>query len=223
MKQPTTVPRITTLQKLVVNHKHIFFRDHVNHLSKWVRRMTAQSHLEHLELAMDDLEYFRGPYANYGGLVEHISYRHGRTIRVLRLTHGYIDSATITLLCQKCPNLEDISLGVNADTLVRVTSNEPFLPDLTRSPPQREFPQKAASLSKLRRVAFRVCNIKAFRVAKIFTDELATDFFETLKGANLRYLTVNSIDWEVSVDSPEYITRVTRGRPRFSIGEVGHR
>jgi len=121
MKQPIAVPRIETLRRFVVNHRHIYFRDHVNHLSKWVRRITSQSHLEHLELAMDDLEYFRGPYSNYGGLVEHISYRHGRTIRVLRLTHGYVDSATVALLCQKCPHLEDVSLGVNVDTLVRDT------------------------------------------------------------------------------------------------------
>ena len=124
MKQPTTVPRITALRKLVVYHKHIYFRDHVNHLSKWVRRITSHSHLEYLELAMDDLEYFRGPYSNYGGLVEHISHRHGRTIRVLRLTHGYVDSATIALLCQKCPNLENISLGVNIGTLVRSTLDQ---------------------------------------------------------------------------------------------------
>ena len=127
MKQPTTVPQITTLRKLVVYHQHIYFRDHVNHLSKWVRRITAPSHLEHLELAVDDLEYFRGPYSNYGGLVEHISHRHGQTIRVLRLTHGYVDSATITLLCQKCPNLEDLSLGVNIETLVSFASDQ-FLP-----------------------------------------------------------------------------------------------
>ena len=124
MKQPATVPRITTLRKLVVYHQHIYFRDHVNHLSKWVRRITAQSHLEHLELAVDDLEYFRGPYSNYGGLVEHISHRHGQTIRVLRLTHGYVDSITIALLCQKCPNLENVSLGVNIETLVRFALNQ---------------------------------------------------------------------------------------------------
>lgn len=126
MKQPAIIPHITTIRKFVVNHKHICFRDHVNHLSKWIRRITSKSHLEHLELAVDDLEYFRGPYANYGGLVEHISHRHGPTIRILRLTHGYTDSATITLLCQKCPNLEDISLGVNVDTLVRFISG-PFI------------------------------------------------------------------------------------------------
>ena len=126
MKQPTMVPRITPLRKFIVNHKHIHFRDHVNHLSKWVRRITSQSHLEHLELVLDDLEHFRGPYSNYGGLVEHISHRHGQTIRVLRLTHGYVDSATISLLCQKCPNLEDASLGVNMDTLVSVKFNKLF-------------------------------------------------------------------------------------------------
>lgn len=122
MKQPATVPRITTLRKLVVNHKHMYFRDHVNHLSKWVRRITSQSRLEHLEFAVDDLEYFRGPYSSYSGLVEHISHKHGRTIRVLRLTHAYVDSATVALLCRKCPNLEEVSLGVNIRTLVRITS-----------------------------------------------------------------------------------------------------
>lgn len=121
MKQPVTVPRITTLRKLVVNHKHICFRDHVNHLCKWVRRITSQSYLEHLEFAVDDSEYFRGPYSNYSGLVEHISHKHGRTIRVLRLAHAYVDSATVTLLCQKCPNLEEASLGVNIRTLVCIT------------------------------------------------------------------------------------------------------
>jgi len=126
MKQPTTVPQLPTLRKFVVNHKHVCFRDHVNHLSKWVRRITSQSHLDHLELAVDDLEYYRGPYSNYSGLVKHVSHKHGRTIRVLRLTHGYVDSPTATLLCQKCPNLEDFSLGVSIDTLVRVLLNRLF-------------------------------------------------------------------------------------------------
>ena len=143
MKQPATVPRITSLRKLVVNHKHISFRDHVNHLSKWVRRITSQSRLEHLELAVDDLEYFRGPYSNYGGLVEHISHKHGQTIRVLRLTHGYVDSATVTLLCQKCPNLEDASLGVKIDTLVRITSDQVFSSDLTETFPAARIPSKS--------------------------------------------------------------------------------
>ena len=142
MKQPTTVPRITTLRKLVVNHKPICFRDHVSHLSKWVRRITSRSHLEHLELAVDDLEYFRGPYSNYSGLIEHISHKHGRTIRALRLTHGYVDLGTITLLCQKCPNLEDVSLGVSIDTLVRVISSQLFFPpDLTGIPTAHFSPE----------------------------------------------------------------------------------
>jgi len=143
MKQPATVPRITTLRKLVVYHQHIYFRDHVNHLSKCVRRITAQSHLEHLELVVDDLEYFRGPYSNYGGLVEHISHRHGQTIHVLRLTHGYVDSATITLLCQKCPNLENVSLGVSIETLVRVASNDFFSLHPTGIFPAARIPSKS--------------------------------------------------------------------------------
>ena len=149
MKQPTVVARITTLRKLIVNHRQICFRDHVSHLSKWVRRITSQSHLEHLELAMDDLEYFRGPYSNYGGLMEHISHRHGRTIRVLRLTHAYIDSATVTLLCQKCPNLEDFSLGVNVDTLVRIPSIQVFSSDLTRTSSAGRIPSKGRLVVKL--------------------------------------------------------------------------
>jgi len=149
MKQPATVPRITTLRKLVVYHQHIYFRDHVNHLSKWVRRITAHSHLEHLELAVDDLEYFRGPYSNYGGLVEHISHRHGQTIRVLRLTHGYVDSATIALLCQKCPNLENVSLGVNIETLVCATSNPLLSSYLTRIFPVARIPSKGHLVVKV--------------------------------------------------------------------------
>jgi len=142
MKQPVTVPRITTLRKLIVYHQHIYFRDRVNHLLKWIRRITAQSHLEHLELAVDDLEYFRGPYSNYGGLVEHISHRHGQTIRVLRLTHGYVDSATIAMLCHMCPNLENLSLGVSIETLVRVTSNQ-ISSYLTRIFPAARIPSKS--------------------------------------------------------------------------------
>ena len=127
MKQPTTTPRIISLRKLRVNHKHIDFQEHVRHLSRWVRRITSQSQLEHLELAVDCFEHFKGPYLNYGGLVEHISQKHGRTIRILRLMHGYIDPATITLLCQKCPNLEEVSLGVNMRTLVSSTSDQLFV------------------------------------------------------------------------------------------------
>lgn len=177
MKQPPDIPRITSLRKVVVNHRYIEFQDHVHHLSRWVRRITSQSRLEHLELAVDDFEYFRGPYLNYGGLMEHVSYKHGGTIRVLRLMHGYIDSATVTLLCQKCLVLEEASIGVNITTL-------------------REFPYKASSLSKLRQVAFRVCNTKSSKVLKDFTDGAAIDLFGTLKHANLRHLVVNSTAWE---------------------------
>lgn len=133
MKQPPSTSRITTLRKLVVNHKRIDFHDHVLHLSKWVRRITSDSHLEHLELAVDGLEHFRGPYLNYRGLVEHVSHRHGGTIRILLLMHGYVDSATITLLCQKCPNLEEASLGVNMNTLVGWASNQHFSSDFNET------------------------------------------------------------------------------------------
>ena len=67
---------------------------------------------------MDGHRHFPGPYLKFRGLVEHISHKHGGTIRVLRLVHGYIDSATATLLCQKLLNLEEASLGVNMSTLV---------------------------------------------------------------------------------------------------------
>lgn len=128
MKQPSATPRITTLRKLVVNHRNVDFHEHTLHLSKWVRRITLDSPLEHLELAVDGLEYFRGPYLNYRGLVEHVSHKHGGTIRVLRLMHGYIDLATVTLLCQKCSNLEEASFGVNMSTLVGLISNHhPFV------------------------------------------------------------------------------------------------
>lgn len=86
--------------------------------------------------------------------------------------------------------------------------------------PQREFPQKAASLSKLRRVDFRVCNIKPSKVLKSFTDEVATEFFEALKCINLQHLTVNSMCWEVSKIyqyGPCTIDSVL-----LSTGEVGH-
>jgi hypothetical protein len=197
MKQPTTAPRIMSLRKLGVNHKQIEFQEHVRHLSRWVRRITSQSQLEHLELTVDYFERFKGPYLNYGGLVEYVSQKHGRTIRILRLMHGYIDPATITLLCQRCPNLEEVSLGVNVRTLVSLTSNRHFRLRWP-GPSQREFPQDAASLTELARVAFRVCNAKPSKVAKYFTDEVATNFFEAMKHTNLRHLTVNCNTWMVS-------------------------
>ena len=196
MKQPSAAPRITTLRKLVVNHRRVDIHELVLHLSKWVRRITSNSQLEHLELVMDGLEHFMGPYLNYRGLVEHVSHRHGGTIRILRLMHGYLDSSTVTLLCQKCSNLEDASLGVNMSTLVSSASSQHSF--VTRTFLQHEFPHKAASLSKLRRVSFRVCNVKSSKVEKSFTDEVATEFFKTLKYASLRRLAVNEMAWEVS-------------------------
>jgi hypothetical protein len=148
MKQPPTAPQITTLRKFVVNHTHIDFLSHVHHLSRWVRRITFRSHLEHLELVMDNFEYFRGPYLNYGGLVEHISYKHGGSLRVLRLTHGYIDSTTIALLCQQCPNLEEISLGVSMSTLVGFPSTVRSCSDLTRGLPAARIPPKGRPVIK---------------------------------------------------------------------------
>ena len=160
MKQPSTRPQITTLRKFVVNHKHVDFQSHVHHLSKWVRRIISHSHLEHLELVIDGFEYFRGPYLNYGGLVEHISHKHGCTIRILRLMHGYTDSATIALLCQKCPNLEEASLGVNMSTLVGLVSD--WRPSsLTRPSPIAQVPSKScfiveAATSRLPRLQRQV-------------------------------------------------------------------
>jgi hypothetical protein len=142
MKQPSTDPQIMSLRKLVVNYRCLGFREHVLHLSKWVRRITSSSQLEHLELDVDDFEFFRGPYLDYSGLVEHISYKHGGTIRVFRLMHGHIGSAAISLLCQKCPNLEEVSLGVNMNTLVGLISNLFFSSDL-RKPSVARVPPKS--------------------------------------------------------------------------------
>ena len=149
MKQPPTAPWITALRKLVVNHKHVDFLSHVHHLSKWVRRITSRSQLEHFELVVDDFEYFRGPYLNYGGLVEHISHKHGGSLRVLRLMHGYIDSATVTLFCRKCPSLEEISLGVSMSTLVGFQLIEYSSRGLTKGIPAARIPSKGRLVVKI--------------------------------------------------------------------------
>lgn len=149
MKQPSATPQITTLRKLVVNHKHIDLRKHVLHLSKWVRRIMSKSPLEHLELSQDVFGYPKEPHLNYRGLVEHVSHKHGGTIRILRLIHGYVDSAIIALLCEKCSNLEEASLGVNMITLVGLTSNHHFsvktYGNLFRSPNSLERPPRYQS------------------------------------------------------------------------------
>lgn len=149
MKQPSTVPRITALRKFVVNHSNVDFHNHVLHLSKWVRRITFNSQLEHLELVVDGFEYFRGPYLNYRGLVEHVSHKHWGTIRILRLMHGYIDSATIALLCQKCSNLEEASLGVNMSTLVSLKLDRPFPMNLLGHFPAARIPSNGHLFAKV--------------------------------------------------------------------------
>ena len=151
MKQPPYSPQITSLRKFVVNYRHIDFREHVLHLSRWIRKIVSWSRLEHLELVMENCEYFRGPYLNYGGLVEHISHRHGGTIRVLRLMHSYIDSTTVSMLCQKCPNLEETSFGVNMSTLVGQCKTNVFshTSDLAVSLSVARIPPKGCAVVKI--------------------------------------------------------------------------
>lgn len=85
----------------------------------WIRRIISFSKLESLHLIDDASPSVCGASVSFDGLGEHISKRHGPTIKYLNLGSAFLGLPGLRHLCQCCPKLELLRIAVSLDTLVR--------------------------------------------------------------------------------------------------------
>ena len=87
------------------------------HLYKWVRKVISHAPLETLRLVVEDIPY--GPAPTFDSLLEHLSARHAKTMRVLDMRDCFVGSRTLRRFCGSCPKLEELAVAVSLETLVR--------------------------------------------------------------------------------------------------------
>ncbi|KAG9217720.1 hypothetical protein CCMSSC00406_0003591 [Pleurotus cornucopiae] len=116
---PKSVPPFPRLRSLSVKHPILETRQDVDRLCVWIRRIISSSKLESLHLISDASPFACGASVSFDGLGEHISKRHGPTIRHLNLGSAFLGLPSLRQLCQCCPKLELLRIAVSLDTLVR--------------------------------------------------------------------------------------------------------
>lgn len=110
---------LPNLIKFTIQYSPIYSRADVRHLSRWVRRAVSSSqHLYALRLQSDALPSERGTNLSFDGLVNHLAHRHGRTLRILDLGAAYIGQHAVSTLASLCGCLEELTVGLRAETLV---------------------------------------------------------------------------------------------------------
>ena len=94
-------------------------RDEANHFCAWVRRAISSSHCLHiLRLIGDNVNLKSKPSVSFDGLINHMTARHFRTLRVLDLGTAFIGGDAFKELCATCTVLEDLTAGVGWSTAV---------------------------------------------------------------------------------------------------------
>jgi hypothetical protein len=105
------------MRSFTAKYKQPHTRDEANHFCAWVRRAISSSHrLYILRLIGDDAK--SNPSISFDGLINHITARHFRTLRVLDLGTAFIGRDAFKQLCATCTVLEDLTAGVGWPTAV---------------------------------------------------------------------------------------------------------
>ncbi|KAF4588623.1 hypothetical protein EYR40_010176 [Pleurotus pulmonarius] len=114
---PKSVPPFPRLRSLSVKHSILDTRQDVDRFCVWIRRIISFSKLESLHLIDDTSPSVCGASVSFDGLGEHISKRHGPTIKYLNLGSAFLGLPSLRHLCQCCPKLELLRIAVSLDTL----------------------------------------------------------------------------------------------------------
>lgn len=192
---PSITPRLIHLRHLTVHYLEPETRTDAAHLYKWIRRVISHAPLESLRLVC---EYeLCGPEPTFDSLLESLSARHAKRLKVLDMRNCYVGNRALRRLCEKCTSLEELAVTISYDTLVRHYAS-PFLlslyvgTHLRSSLPQDQFAEYGTELPCLHTLNFRVRKSKN----KISDTPI---FARTLirQSSPVRRLTVNDTGFEV--------------------------
>ncbi|TDL27031.1 hypothetical protein BD410DRAFT_481672 [Rickenella mellea] len=173
------LPKVTISPSLVsfeVRYKMIHSRPHTNSLCTWVHQIIAHTSLESLELLCEDAEEYEGSGAHpsFDGLVKHLSVRHAKTLKTLRMEDAFVGTPAMVDLMSNCRQLEHLAVSVRENFIPQCTT---FLP----------------SMPRLRTIDIRIVNAKPQKV--LFSIEQAQNFLRD-GTSNLRQITVNGHGWK---------------------------
>ncbi|KAF9502122.1 hypothetical protein BDN71DRAFT_1378820 [Pleurotus eryngii] len=177
---PKSVPPFPRLRSLSVKHSILDTRQDVGRFSVWIRRIISSSKLESLHLIGDASPSACGASVSFDGLGEHISKRHGPTIRHLNLGSAFLGLPSLRQLCQCCPKLELLRIAVSLDTLTK-------------------FGMVSQGLTHLRTLELYVRNTR--RSLRNFNDSFISRAFQDAP-KSLRRVTVDHTTWEVRRSTP---------------------
>lgn len=120
------MPHLPHLTALTVQYAPIHTRPEARHFLAWVRRAASSTRgLHTLRLQSDtsplgpEFEWERTASVSFDSLVLHLAHRHGGTLRVLDLGAAYIGFDALRALADLGGRLEELSVGLRADCLVR--------------------------------------------------------------------------------------------------------
>ncbi len=113
--RPAHAPRLSRLQRLTVHCQYVMTTRDAAYLYKWVRRVVTYAPLESLRLVCEHQPSGAAP--SFDPLLEHIIARHAR-LRILDLREFLVGWKTLTRLCDRCPELEDLFVTVSPAILV---------------------------------------------------------------------------------------------------------
>jgi len=117
-------------------------------------------------------------------------------LRSLHVTPAFIGSDVFRLLCVRCVMLEEISVSVGIESLVRSKIHLASRASQLDACLQLMFKNLASSMKSLHTARFDVRNIKQSRLA--IEIPRAAEIIEKPQTPALRRLSVNHVYWEVS-------------------------
>ncbi|KAL5478981.1 hypothetical protein ACEPAI_2269 [Sanghuangporus weigelae] len=186
--------RLQSLKCLKVRHAHTNSRIQAVKMCVWIRRLVSASSLEELEVVCENYNSQecprRGPGhgIRYDGLIDHLSARHKKTLRVLRMPGSYLSKRSFGKLLGKdgkgCDILEELEVCV-------------------RRPVFESLGKLLGSASRMRLLRLNVINLK--RGTTLRVDESVLREGRT----HLRSMTVNGRgymgEWTADLDYDDSI------------------
>ena len=115
--RPYTPPCLSHLRHLTIQYTDVDTCEDAAYLYKWLRWVASRAPLESLHLICDDVNF--GAVPTFDPLIEHMCAKHAETLRVLVIPGCYVGQHALKALCASCTELEELSVLITTDTLVR--------------------------------------------------------------------------------------------------------
>ncbi|KZT05087.1 uncharacterized protein LAESUDRAFT_656763 [Laetiporus sulphureus 93-53] len=175
LRQPPKSPRLDHLRSLTVRYTPVNNAKHATRLCKWTRMVIEHAPLVELRLVCTEED--RGSSVNFDGLLAHLSHKHAKVLRILRMDKAFVGRKALRHLCSCCENLEELAIAISGDLL-------------------HHLPELFTSLRNLHTIRIETRNAKRSRVF-LDTDQ-AREFIVSCPD-RLRRLAMDGMFWEVRV------------------------